>query len=71
MKTFFGKDMRGPKEVLINILLGDNPLPIKALFDCNINLNLPISRLDDLTRNLKLAGFKLAADFDKTVNGEN
>ena len=47
-----------------------NYLLIKALFYRNINLNLPISRQDDLTRNLKSAGFKLTADFDKTVNGE-
>ena len=40
------------------------------MFNRNISLNLLISRQDDLTRNLKSAGFKLTADFDKTVNGD-
>ena len=71
MKTFLGEDMRCLKESPINFAVGDNSLSIKTLFDRNINLNLPISRLDDLTINLKSAGFKLATDFDKTVNGEN
>ena len=55
MKTFLGEDMQCLKEASINIAVDDNSLFIKALFDCNINLNLPISRLDDLTRNLKSA----------------
>ena len=71
MKTFLGKNMRCLKEAPINTAVGDSSLPIKALFDRNINLNLSISRLDDLTRNLKSPEFKLAADFDKTVNREN
>ena len=62
--------MRCLKEDPISIVVGDNALPIKALFDRNISLNLSISRLDDLTRNLKSARFNLAADFNKTVNGE-
>ena len=70
MKTFLGKDIRCLKEAPINIAVGDNSLPIKALFDCNINLKLPISRPDDLTRNIKSVGFNLADDFDKTVNGK-
>ena len=70
MKTFLREDIQCLKEASINIAVGDNSLPIKVLFDHKTNLNLPISRLDDLTRNLKSAVFKLAADFDKTVNGE-
>ena len=62
--------MRCLKEASINIAVGDNSLPVQVLFDRKINLNLPISGLDDLTSNLKSAVFKLAADFDKTVNGE-
>ena len=49
----------------INITASDNSLLIKPLFDRYVNLNLPISELDDLTRNLKSAVFKLADDFDK------
>ena len=51
MKTFLGEDMRGLMEAPINIAVGDNSLSIKALFDRNINLNLLISRLEDLTRS--------------------
>ena len=40
IKTFLGEDMRCLKEPPLNIAL-----PIKALFDRNINLNLPISWL--------------------------
>ena len=70
MKTFLAEDMRCLKEAPIDIAVGDNSLPIKALFDSNINLNLSISRLNDLARNLNSAVFKLVADFDKPVNGE-
>ena len=51
IKTFLGEVTRCLKEALINITVDHNSLPIKALFDCNIKLNLSISRLDDLTRN--------------------
>ena len=70
MKTFLGEDMRCLKEAPINIAAEDNPLPIKGLLDRNINLDLPISWLDDLTIDLKSARFKLVADFYKTFNGE-
>ena len=58
MKTFLEKDMQCLKEAPINIAVGDNSLSIKTLFDCNINLNLFITRLDDLTKNLKSAEIK-------------
>ena len=67
MKTFLGEDSRYLKESLISITMGGNSLPCKALFNRNINLNLPISRLADLIRNFKATEFKLAADFDKVL----
>ena len=51
MKMFLGEDIQCLKKAPINIIGRDNSFSIKALFDHNINLNLPISRLDDLTRN--------------------